>query len=370
MVRKSSAMLFTFFLLMPLLLTAQVTNPVSPVVAYSDPTSGWFIGNPSLVILPNGWYVASHDKWQWEPTAFESTSIYVSKDRGNTWQYTSRLNGQICSDLFLVNNVLYTMGINRSWREGLNAITICKSTDNGASWTNPVSLTPAGGYWGTPATSTIIFQNRLWKAGEYSDTADVFPLPNQTFIMNADVSSNLLSPASWKFSNKLPFPADKFPGCSAWLEPSIFTDGTTVNVMARLQSDTTPNKGALLWASSQTAIQVTGFRDFPGGMSKFTIQYDSVSAKYWSLTNNVTNPDNVNQRNIITLIWSMNRRDWFISKTLIELPGDDTQVAAQYLDWQFDGDDIIAVSRTAWDGAHNYHDANYMTFHRFKDFRN
>lgn len=43
------------------------------------------------------------------------------------------------------------------------------------------------------------------------------------------------------------------------------------------------------------------------------------------------------------------------------------------MDWQFDGPDIIAVCRTAWDdadsGARNFHDANYLTFHRIADFR-
>jgi hypothetical protein len=47
--------------------------------------------------------------------------------------------------------------------------------------------------------------------------------------------------------------------------------------------------------------------------------------------------------------------------------------AFQYLDWQFDGPDLIAVSRTAYDdgqgGAHTFHDANFLTFHRFKNFR-
>jgi hypothetical protein len=45
----------------------------------------------------------------------------------------------------------------------------------------------------------------------------------------------------------------------------------------------------------------------------------------------------------------------------------------QYVDWLFDGDDLVVVSRTAFDdvegGAHDYHDANYLTFHRVKDFR-
>jgi hypothetical protein len=47
--------------------------------------------------------------------------------------------------------------------------------------------------------------------------------------------------------------------------------------------------------------------------------------------------------------------------------------AFQYADWQFDGDDLLAVARTAYDdgegGAANQHDANYLTFHRFRGFR-
>ena len=45
----------------------------------------------------------------------------------------------------------------------------------------------------------------------------------------------------------------------------------------------------------------------------------------------------------------------------------------QYVDWLFDGPDIIAACRTAYDdgqgGAHNAHDANYLTFHRISSFR-
>ena len=37
------------------------------------------------------------------------------------------------------------------------------------------------------------------------------------------------------------------------------------------------------------------------------------------------------------------------------------------------GDDLIALSRTAWPdglgGPVRQHDANYLTFHRFKNFR-
>jgi hypothetical protein len=43
------------------------------------------------------------------------------------------------------------------------------------------------------------------------------------------------------------------------------------------------------------------------------------------------------------------------------------------VDWLFDGPDIIAACRTAYDdglgGARNNHDANFLTFHRFASFR-
>ena len=43
----------------------------------------------------------------------------------------------------------------------------------------------------------------------------------------------------------------------------------------------------------------------------------------------------------------------------------------QYCAWHFDGDDdIILLSRSAYRGAHNFHDANRLTFHRFENWRN
>jgi hypothetical protein len=45
----------------------------------------------------------------------------------------------------------------------------------------------------------------------------------------------------------------------------------------------------------------------------------------------------------------------------------------QYVEWLFEGDDIIFLSRTAYDdgegGANNNHDANYLTFHRIRNCR-
>jgi hypothetical protein len=119
-----------------------------------------------------------------------------------------------------------------------------------------------------------------------------------------------------------------------------------------------------------------GFIDFPGGCKKFTIRRDPVSGVYWSLTNYIPpsqrndNPERT--RNTVALICSKDLKDWIVRTILLHHP-DREKHGFQYLDWQFESEDIVAVSRTAFDdgagGAHNQHNANFITFHRVRGFR-
>ena len=108
----------------------------------------------------------------------------------------------------------------------------------------------------------------------------------------------------------------------------------------------------------------------PGGGVKFTIRYDKTTSRYWSIVSKQTNPEAY--RNNLVLTSSADLRDWRVESPLL-YHADGEKHAWQYIDWQFDGDDIIFVSRTAYDdglgGASNAHDANYLTFHRIADFR-
>src|SRR5690606_21606064 len=120
-----------------------------------------------------------------------------------------------------------------------------------------------------------------------------------------------------------------------------------------------------------------GFIDMPGGAKKFSIRFDSLSNKYWTLASYVPNEyinirplDKI--RNTLALCSSTDLTLWNVDSVIIQRPDIDLH-GYQYVDWQFDGDDIIAVSRTAHDdgvgGAANYHDSNFMTFHRITGFR-
>ena len=102
----------------------------------------------------------------------------------------------------------------------------------------------------------------------------------------------------------------------------------------------------------------------------------SPTARYWSLTNWIPpvnaggNPERT--RNTVALISSSDLRTWEVHSVILHHP-DVAKHGFQYLDWHFDGDDLIALSRTAFDdeagGADNQHNANFITFHRIENFR-
>ena len=77
-----------------------------------------------------------------------------------------------------------------------------------------------------------------------------------------------------------------------------------------------------------------------------------------------------NARNLLSLMVSENGEDWHLLCDLIDRRHEDPQLTGfQYVDFDFEGADLIYLCRTAMNHPRNYHDANYSTFHRLKDFR-
>lgn len=63
------------------------------IINYSPSKSGKYIGSPSILILPNGDYLVSHDLFgpNANAYAFPKTFIYISKDKGKTWNKISMI---------------------------------------------------------------------------------------------------------------------------------------------------------------------------------------------------------------------------------------------------------------------------------------
>lgn len=355
------------------------------VVSHIPKTEGKYVGSPSLCILPNGDYLASHDEFGPNANTGKSgiTRIFKSVDKGSTWTEMTRLDGQYWSNLFLHNGVLYILGV----KHGHGNIVIRKSIDGGQSWSIP-STSKTGvlfqGAYHTAPTPVVVWNGRIWRAFENADAINS-KLPDRygVLMISAPVDADLLNAANWSMTNCLPadgtWLAGKFRG---WLEGNamITKEGKLLNVARVHVWPGTKERLAMINVAadgSEIYFQPSfGFSIFPGGSKKFTIRYDGNTDRYITIANNIVDgleeeyPANV--RNTISLISSPNLIDWKIEHTLYH-HDDVKNHGFQYVDWLIDGEDLIYLSRTAWDdaygGADSAHNANYLTFHRLENYK-
>ncbi|NGM61485.1 exo-alpha-sialidase [Sphingobacterium sp. SGG-5] len=346
--------------------------PVVPgtVITHSPKSSKAYIGSPSIEILPNGNYVASHDIFGTSGRAHK-TAVFISEDRGNTWVFADSVN-LVGGQLFYHQDALYLHGF------GHGDMFITKSNDGGHTWDPVVTImnkTSTVRYQQAP-TPFIVHNGRIWHATEGLAPPWGYG-SQQSCIISADVNADLMNPSSWRRSNVVPFNP-------SWTEGTSFMEGNIVlapddslKIILRVNPD--DNIAAVIPVAND-GFTIDGssvsFINFPGARKKFTIRYDAVTGKYWSLTNYIL-PDYVGgdvgrTRNSQVLISSTDAVNWSINALVLFV--DDTAFHGfQYLDWQFDGADIVAVSRTSYDdgmgGAANQHDSNFLTFHRFSNFR-
>ena len=295
---------------------------------------------------------------------------------------------------------------------------IRRSDDGGFRWTHPKDaecglLFPGGAHRTPPnyhcaPVAVLVHEGRIYRAFEDCDPMQ-WGTGFQACVVSAPVDADLLRAASWRMSNKLPFrpqwtPAEwgavTIPG---WREGNVVAapDGQLWDVLtfeARpLAQDTAAmvkieDEGRhLSFEPAAGAGDPGGFIPFPGGKAKFTLRRDPLSGTYLTLSNVVPDPEwllarwqtyqkpginvHLRQRNVLALCASADLCRWRVVKTLLQddsglEPEDSARLTGyQYVDWQFDGDDLIYVVRTAARGARNFHDSNRVLFGRERGFR-
>lgn len=365
--------------------SADFSNVPGVIINYSPAASGIYIGSPSIAVLPNGDYVASHDEFGPQSTERERaiSRVFGSSDRGETWSPLATIDGQFWSTLFHHGDALYLIG---TWKHHGNLI-IRRSTDGGRSWSEPTADTNgllAEGEYHCAPQPVLIHDGRLWRAMEDAAGGTKWGERYRPFMISAPIEADLLQRENWTFSNYIALDKDWLDGrLRGWLEGNavVNPEGNIVNILRVAGSDNdVVGKAAMLHISNDgKSIEFDpeqGFIDLPGGCKKFTIRHDPETDRYWSLVNWVR-PEFAGQRNAggirntLAVVSSQDLRDWRIERVVLRDP--DLGHGYQYPDWLFDGDDMIAAVRTATDdsrgGPHNYHDANFLTFHRIENFR-
>jgi hypothetical protein len=351
------------------------------VITHSPKETGRFVGSPGLEVLPDGAYLAKSDEFG-PGSTFNTTHLFRSTDRGLSWEHVTTIENLFWATLFRHGDALYLFGTARQFGDTV----ILRSVDGGESWTTPKDESSGllhRGEYHTAPMPVVIHEGRIWRAME-----DAEGHPREwgrrfrAFMMSASVDSDLLKAENWRSTNRLSYQDGYVEGFGGWLEGNavVNPDGEMVNVL-RADFRTPGEERAAIQkvAAAGEVIEFdrnTGFVDFPGGTKKFTIRHDPETNRYWTLSNHVPprhfdqNPERT--RNTVALMASEDLLDWEVRAIVLYHP-DVRNHGFQYLDWQFEGDDIIAVSRTAYDdglgGADNQHNANYLTFHRLQHFR-
>ncbi|MCC7498525.1 MAG: exo-alpha-sialidase [Bryobacterales bacterium] len=357
----------TLFLAAFALLSAPA--PPGVVIDHQPQETGQYVGSPSIVILPDGSYVASHDLFGPRSGENESatTRVFRSTDRGLSWAKTAEFKDQFWSNLFVHRKKLYLMGTASQYGQ----VVIRRSLDGGRSWSDASRLTTGGGYHTAPVP-VVEYKGRLWRAMEIHPPGMWGGF--KALLISAPLKADLMKPESWTQTPPLEFPSDA-PEGHHWLEGNaVVAPGHSLVDVLRV--DNIEKVAIAKLVNGQLKFQQ--MVPFPGGAKKFTIRYDPKSGKYWTLSNpalpeypqSAEKPASV--RNTLALMSSPDLLHWTVERVVLKHP-DPLKHAFQYVDWQFDGKDLVVASRTAFDddagGAHNFHDANFLTFHRVENFR-
>lgn len=339
-----------------------------------------YIGSPSIVIMPDGTYIASHDYFG---KKLSDTYVYMSKDRGNTWAQIAHLKRLTWATLFNRGNEIYLIGVSPKETMGYGNFVVRKSLDYGYSWTEPKdgkSGLILHGFYHCAPVPVVSHNGKYWRAMENMEQAWGWG-PFSAMMTSIPCNADLLDAGQWTFSNEIRYDASWKKGATAWLEGNavVTRQGEMKDILrvAYGQDDVAAMTSVSPDGKTMTFNPATDYVNLPGASKKFTIRYDKKSKKYWTLSNFVLEKDreeadNGAIRNTQVLLYTKDLKEWYIKDTLLTCNNPKLH-GFQYVDWQFDGKDIVFVSRTAWEdktgNPPRQHDANYLTFHRISNFR-
>lgn len=361
---------------------ARTGKSVGTVVNYLHPDdeaysfSGKSLCSPSLLKHPDGFLLASMDVFAAEYPQ-NLTLIFRSDDDGETWHYVSELMPCFWGKLFVHNGELYMLAVSTEYGDLL----IGKSTDGGKTFSAPVTLLRgSNGRNGNDGVhknpqNIVIHNGRIYETLEWGTWGN-HEFGHAAMVMSCDVNDDLLVPENWSFTEPKRF--DYFTTELECLEKPVMTiEGTlTVSPEGELLNIMRFGKRNNILAykvnteDHDAPLEYSSLIHFEANFSKFMIKYDAVSKKYYSVATRLYEGSRDNARNLLSLMVSPDLKNWEVACDLLDYRhSDPDNTGFQYVDFEFDGDDIIYLCRTAINEPRNFHDANYSTFHRIKNFR-
>lgn len=340
-------------------------HPDDPEYAFS----GRYLCSPSILRLENGDLLASMDVYA-SGAPQNLTLIYISHDNGATWLHHCELFPCFWGKMFLCGGKLYMLGCSTEYGDVL----IGSSDDGGKTWSSPTALLRGACHckevgWHRAPMPMLIKDGRIMTDIQYGAWSEkVFC----DAVLSAPADSDLLDADNWICTELFdarkhisPLPERIWGG----IEGNIIStpDGRTVDFLRFA------DRTALILnydpGNPEDEPELGSVIDFPATASKFNIVYDEITEKYIAIVSFALD-EPTTKRNLLSLICSPDLREWKLCAHLIDRRYDDPkQVGFQYVDFFIEDEDILYLCRTAVNGANSFHNSNYTTFHRIKNFR-
>lgn len=366
---------------------ARCAEAVGIVVNYLHPEdeayafSGRSLCSPCLVHHPDGYLLSSMDVFSGHHPQ-NLTLIFRSDDDGQTWHYVSELMPCFWGKLFIHKNELYMIAASTEYGDLL----IGKSIDGGKTFSAPVTLLRgSNGKNGNCGVhrypqNHMYYNGRLYEPLEWGSWANT-DYYHAAMMMSCDENADLLNPENWHFTEPVKFDPN-WEGTADGLSKGTIEGTLCVDPQGQLRSimrynitQGTPAYGLVLNYRINTQdpdapLEYSHAVKLPGNNSKFMIRFDPASGKYYTIISRIYSEEKIHARNLLSLMVSDDLETWTLVQDLIDARDQDhALVGFQYVFFDIVGNDILFLCRTSMNGAKNYHDANYQTFHRIQNFR-
>lgn len=398
-------------------------------IARSPDAREMVLYSPSIIRLNSGRLLITYTESYKKGGGRSRQVVMTSDDGGKTWTERARLPG-LQGRVFEAGGVLYYlatgagMPVNRSDDNGETWSETRYLTSRDQKWQQTaanvwkangcvylVMETPAHDIdaWGAAVKIPVLMRGKL--------TDDLTRAENWTFARDAKPFEDLIpgireNDPDMDFFG-IPFYPQKYPKRSVmspgrsfspmgWAEANVVQildpghywydpSGKTFHIFMRALTGMT-NYAALCKVvenedGSMTTSLVTApsgkkmlLMPFPGGQMRFHVLYDDRTKLYWLLssqtTDSMTQPEALpedrhglasEERHRLVLHFSKNMVDWCFAGVVAV--GETPKHSRHYAAMDFDGEDLVILSRSGDDGAKNAHETNLITFHRVKNFR-
>jgi len=301
-----------------LLLSSAVAAPlfpdstlgVSQIVASLPERRAVYLGSPSLLYLPSGALLASHDFFGAGAGALVGTTCTLISRGGGPFVPAGNASGVYWATLFSRAGDPNAYLIGTSGDERSNGhITIARSGDEGSTW-DVASLVADAKPFSTGPTPVLQSGGRLWRAFEHN--LGPWGSGYASVVLSAAVDApDLLLPAAWTLSGGLSFssvaplvpanwsaapPPFAVAADFGWLEGNAVERDAGgqggIYVLLRVNSPPAANKAALLELASPTGVPTfkAWVEPFWGGNSKFSVKRDAGTGLYVTLATAVPEP--------------------------------------------------------------------------------